>query len=846
MRRVLTALPELPQQRYVLNPQRGALSIIIPVARTNLLTNGSFETNTTNWTASGGSIARSTTQQYHGAYSLAVTPTAGTTDGVFYGTVSLISGTTYAASCKVYGAPGVKYKLSIATTGGVDLAVYRFVGIGRWQWVWVYWTETSSTTRRIYITKDTHTSTAVFYIDGAQVEAITAGETVSTYLDGDQTSLLRQGQFPPAYGWNGVRHASTSYRSAMTRDGGMVKNFDLFKLFLTGLTGLGLVTPTHLVAPQTYSDGDTYQTSVVPRREFTIQARLNTHSPIARDLALRALGSALRMDATAPRQPVALLYQRHEGLTPMGDTGKIIASYKEGLGGNQAPIVGDDIDAPFLQWLPFIVSHDGGTAMTQNESLSTSAVSNLLYRDTNGDWSNLSQHAVTDAIRDIAFNPVDRKYYITGNFATIGGVAAVDIATYDPATGTFAALGTGLLGTGGRRLFVAPDGRVYVGGTFTTANGVTVNNITYWDGSTFVALGSGGTKGVDDNVNGITMDAAGNLYVTGNFLNAGGAGAVRIAMLSPAGAWSALGTGLTGGTAFGFGLATGLDGTSIYVTGNFDTANGVTVNFVAKWNGTTFEALGSGLDSGGLDIKTAPNGDIYVSGDFAGASGVTVNDIARWNGSGWSALGSGIDGTSANRITFAADGLMYIGGVFTGISGITTTDSFAAWNGSAWIVPDVDSAGTADASAIASGPRGELMVFLFDGTASDGVAAQVNTLTNTGSARTYPTITIVGPSSSTSSLVQLRSYTTGAIVSFNLTIFANEVITITTGPDIIGVASNTRGDLSGSVLPGSAPGLPLLPGVNSVALFVTGGTVTTTAVWPRQFQAVEDLTYAAP
>jgi hypothetical protein len=45
-------------------------SVLVPVARTNLITNPSFETGTTAWTAIGGSIARATTYQYHGRRAL--------------------------------------------------------------------------------------------------------------------------------------------------------------------------------------------------------------------------------------------------------------------------------------------------------------------------------------------------------------------------------------------------------------------------------------------------------------------------------------------------------------------------------------------------------------------------------------------------------------------------------------------------------------------------------------------------------------------------------------------------------------------------------------------------------
>ena len=114
-------------------PLDDVFSVLVPVARTNLIANPSLETNTTGWTAVGGSIARSATQQYHGAYSLAVTPTAGTSDGCYYGTVTMALTQLYAVSAKVYGQPGVNYKISVATTGGADLAAYQFTATGRCQ-----------------------------------------------------------------------------------------------------------------------------------------------------------------------------------------------------------------------------------------------------------------------------------------------------------------------------------------------------------------------------------------------------------------------------------------------------------------------------------------------------------------------------------------------------------------------------------------------------------------------------------------------------------------------------------------------------------------------------------------
>ena len=77
----------------------------------------------------------------------------------------------------------------------------------------------------------------------------------------------------------------------------------------------------------------------------------------------------------------------------------------------------------------------------------------------------------------------------------------------------------------------------------------------------------------------------------------------------------------------------------LYVCGSFTSINGVAANNVAKWDGSTWTALGSGLNSNARTICYAPNGQIYVGGDFTTAGGVTVNYIARWDGL-WRTVGT--------------------------------------------------------------------------------------------------------------------------------------------------------------------------------------------------------------
>ena len=106
-----------------------------------------------------------------------------------------------------------------------------------------------------------------------------------------------------------------------------------------------------------------------------------------------------------------------------------------------------------------------------------------------------------------------------------------------------------------------------------------------------------------------------------------------------------VGLGLGGGRLAVSALA--VIGTNLYAGGLFTTAGGVSATNIAKWDGSAWSALGSGLDSSPLVYALAAVGtDLYVGGGFTTSGGMTVNRIAKWDGSAWSALGSGVKYTT--------------------------------------------------------------------------------------------------------------------------------------------------------------------------------------------------------
>jgi len=99
-------------------------------------------------------------------------------------------------------------------------------------------------------------------------------------------------------------------------------------------------------------------------------------------------------------------------------------------------------------------------------------------------------------------------------------------------------------------------------------------------------------------------------------------------------------------------------GPALYVGGAFQDANGVPASGVAKWDGATWSALGSGISGAAgfvdafavFDDGSGPA--LFAGGSFSSAGGVPASNIARWDGSAWTALGSGASCTVEALATF--------------------------------------------------------------------------------------------------------------------------------------------------------------------------------------------------
>ncbi len=219
----------------------------------------------------------------------------------------------------------------------------------------------------------------------------------------------------------------------------------------------------------------------------------------------------------------------------------------------------------------------------------------------------------------------------------------------------WSALGSGM---GGAVYALAVSGTTLsAGGDFTMAGGLPADYIAKWDGSAWSRL----SVGMNYDVYALAVSGT-SLYAGGGFSQMGGGPANCIAKLDGS-TWSTLGEWVSGDYYYGRVLALAVSGTILYVGGEFTSEDLVPAKYIAKWDGSAWSALGSGMDN--WVFALAVNGtNLYAGGAFTTAGGVVANNIAKWDGSAWSALGSGMNG---NVYALAADGPahLFVGGTFS-------------------------------------------------------------------------------------------------------------------------------------------------------------------------------------
>ena len=308
------------------------------------------------------------------------------------------------------------------------------------------------------------------------------------------------------------------------------------------------------------------------------------------------------------------------------------------------------------------------------------------------DWEELGS-GVNGVVKAIAVSP-SGEVYVGGFFNNAGGVPANNIAKWNGSSWSALKNGVGNIFLKNVVYTITIDryGYLYAGGSFTNADEISVNNIARWDGENWEALEGGvlGDPSYLTTIYSLATDGRGNLYAGGRFTSAGGKTVSNLARWDGEDWWN-VGGGVQGKDMYNTNITSILvDGSVIYVGGDFFSAGGESASNIAKWNGAEFENMAGGMqgnfpNSASVDaLAIDRDGRIYAGGFYHIAGGQCASNIAMWDGSDWQSLGSAhsLDGRVTTMVSDRKGGF-YVGGEFVCASG-QIVNHIAHWDGATW------------------------------------------------------------------------------------------------------------------------------------------------------------------
>ncbi len=456
-------------------------------------------------------------------------------------------------------------------------------------------------------------------------------------------------------------------------------------------------------------------------------------------------------------------------------------------------------------------------------------------------WNGTSWIALGSGINNtVAALAIDSSgnLYTGGTFNTAGGAAASGVAKWNGTS--WSALGSGANGT--NALAIDPAGNLYAGTSSSYAGGMpSVNYAVKWSGTSWSPL----TSNVDGQVVALAKDTSGSIYAGGSFKTTGTVAANYIARWD-GDAWSGFGSGMNNIV-----KALAVDSQTIgcttsgnpclYAGGDFTTAGGSAANYIAKWNGSSWSALGSGMNGQVSALVMDTSGNLYVAGNFTTADGLAVNYVAKWNGASWSALGSGMNG-QVNSLAVDSAGNLFAGGVFTTAGGVAA-NYIAKWNGSTWsnLGSGMSGSGSVGVYALATDSSGNLYAGGGFTTAGGVMASNVAQWNGTAWSSLGGGLSTLSGATSISSLVidsTGKLYAGGAFTAASLT----QLDTTTTASTKTITLPSVAGLDIGMSCSGSNVSNCSIADINTVTNVVTlgyaanlSGATTLSFYWPRSY-----------
>jgi hypothetical protein len=279
-------------------------------------------------------------------------------------------------------------------------------------------------------------------------------------------------------------------------------------------------------------------------------------------------------------------------------------------------------------------------------------------------WSPLGEGVSSDSsgfyIASVGALAVYRGQLIAaGAFNLAGGKPVNRIAMWNGSE--WNALGEGII-DGVSAIAVFRD-RLIVGGSFDSTSSALTSNVSSWDGTSWSYVGSG--------ING--MASVFSMFVSDDKLIVGGSPNSTLTGCAVA-IWDGISwTSLSSNH--------GLDVSSITV---FDQKIAVTgLSGVSTWDGSDWQIIESNLENtrhwftgGSGSALEVYRDQLILGGSFNKMNGVSMDFIAAWDGSQWSPVGLGADDDVYALLTY--NNQLIVGGRFRSVGGVMA-NRIAAW-----------------------------------------------------------------------------------------------------------------------------------------------------------------------